>query len=307
MRTTVAAAETTNLVEVERLCRALGARIHGIDCRNVDDTMWSTILTTFHRHHVLVFPGQYLSPSDHVTFMERFGKLDVHPQELSARSTLPLPENPKVELMANTAGSEGPRADVWHTDVTFRPEPVAVTSLYGVETPQACADTIWTSMRAVFEDLSDAMKDTLRGLNAVHATAWVTRQGGKGIESAAAKYDPTAETDSRKKDLRAQYREEVVHPIVHRHEAGYETLYINPAFVNRIEGWTADESKPILEWIYKRATEPIYNYRHRWTKHDLVVWDNRCTMHYGVNDYETEDTRVLHRTTGAPFVVHASR
>lgn len=291
-------------IEIEPLTKRLGARIHGVDCRAVDDAAWSEILQAFHDHHVLVFPDQDLTPDQHVTFMERFGELDLHPQELSARSTLPLPENPKVELMLNKPGNYGPRAAAWHTDVTFRDEPVAVTSLYGVETPAACADTIWTSMRAVFEDLTDGMKQTLRNLNAVHATAFVMGEKGKAGQDA---YDPTKEKDPQKKNLQAQYRDEVIHPVVHRHEAGYETLYVNPAFVHRLDGWSPEESKSLLGWLYKRATLANYTYRHRWTQRDLVAWDNRCTMHFGVNDYGEEDRRTLHRTTGAPFSVHASR
>lgn len=291
-------------IEIEPLTKRLGARLHGVDCSDVDDETWSAILAAFHTHHVLVFPDQDLTPDQHANFMERFGLLDVHPQELSARTTLPLPENPKVELMLNKPGNYGPRAAAWHTDVTFRDEPVAVTSLYGVETPTACADTIWTSMQAVFDDLTDGLKTTLRGLNAVHATAFVMGDKGKAGQDS---YDPTEETDPKKKNLKAQYREEVIHPVVHRHEAGYETLYVNPAFVHRIEGWSKEESDALLGLIYKRATLANYTYRHRWTSRDLVAWDNRCTMHFGVNDYGEADRRTLHRTTGAPFKVHASR
>jgi taurine dioxygenase len=291
-------------IEIEPLTKRLGARLHGVDCSDVDDETWSAILAAFHTHHVLVFPDQDLTPDQHANFMERFGLLDVHPQELSARTTLPLPENPKVELMLNKPGNYGPRAAAWHTDVTFRDEPVAVTSLYGVETPTACADTIWTSMQAVFDDLTDGLKTTLRGLNAVHATAFVMGDKGKAGQDS---YDPTEEIDPKKQNLKAQYREEVIHPVVHRHEAGYETLYVNPAFVHRIEGWSKEESDALLSLIYKRATLANYTYRHRWTSHDLVAWDNRCTMHFGVNDYSEADRRTLHRTTGAPFKVHASR
>ena len=77
--------------------------------------------------------------------------------------------------------------------------------------------------------------------------------------------------------------------------------------MNRIEGWSAEESAPFLGMLYERAKLANYTYRHRWSQRDLVVWDNRCTMHYGVNDYSEEDRRRLHRTTGAPFVVHGSR
>ena len=195
----VAALRNSAPIEIEPLTKRLGARVHGIDCRDVDDAVWAAIEHAFHTHHVLVFPDQDLTPDQHAAFMERFGELDIHPQELSARTTLPLPENPKVELMLNKPGNYGPRAAAWHTDVTFREEPVAVTSLYGVETPAACADTIWTSMRAVFDDLTEGLKTTLRGLNAVHATAFVMGDKGKAGQDS---YDPTKETNPKKRTCR---------------------------------------------------------------------------------------------------------
>jgi len=291
-------------MEIQPLTGAVGARISGLDCAQVSPTDWDVVLETFHTRHVLVFAGQSLNPYQHMAFMERFGELDIHPQELSARTTLPLPENPKIELMANKPGHYGPRASAWHTDVTFCERPPAVTSLYGIQTPVGCADTIWTNMRAVYDDCTDGLKTTLRSLNAVHATAFVQgskHTGGKLV------YDPTIESHPLKTEPKAQYRQEVEHPIVHAHEAGFETLYINPSFVNRIAGWSLNESKPLLDALYARAAEPRYMYRHQWAKGDLVVWDNRCLMHYGVNDYTEHDTRVLHRTTGCPFDVSPSR
>ena len=85
-------------------------------------------------------------------------------------STLPLPGDPRIELMENRPGTFGPRSSAWHTDVTFRERPPAVTSLYGVQTPVGCADTIWTNLRAVLDDCSTGMREALRSLNAVHAT-----------------------------------------------------------------------------------------------------------------------------------------
>ena len=94
---------------------------------------------------------------------------------------------------------------------------------------------------------------------------------------------------------------------MHRHEAGYDTLYVNPAFTSGIDGFDEAESKALLGYLYEKAMHPNYMYRHHWSQGDLVIWDNRCVMHYGVNDYSENDTRILHRTTGHPFPVTASR
>jgi taurine dioxygenase len=303
MNATVDILASTSL-KTERLSGLYGARILGVDCRAVDDGTWDAILEVFHARHVIVFPNQTLTPDQHADFLACFGILDIHPQELSARSTLPLPGYPRVELMENRPGNYGPRASTWHTDVTFRREPPAVTSLYGVETPVGCADTIWTDLKAVFADCSPAMQQMLRGLNAVHETA-LSR--GKA-QAGSINYDPTKEVDDRKKQaVQAQYRDPVSHPVVHRHEAGYETLYVNPAFTSGIDGFTEDESKALLGYLYEKAMHPNYMYRHHWSQGDLVIWDNRCVMHFGVNDYSEHDTRILHRTTGHPFPVTPSR
>ena len=290
------------LLEIERLTGTFGARIGGVDCAHVCDAQWAQIQEVFHRSHVVVFPDQQLQPAEHAAFMARFGELDVHPQELSARSTLPLPGFPKVELMENRPGTYGPRSSAWHTDVTFRAQPPAVTSLYGVETPIGCADTVWACLKLALEQCSDGMRETLRRLEAVHATAFVRGAARAG----SINYDPTSEDDPRKQELKGQYREPVAHPVVHWHEAGFETLYVNPAFVSGIKGWSDKESELLLTWLYRQAMEPNLMYRHQWKRHDLVVWDNRCVMHYGVNDYGEDDTRILYRTTGAPFEVRAS-
>ena len=123
---------TNTALTTQRLSGRLGARILDVDCAQVSEMTWQAIVDVFHARHIVVFPKQTLTPVQHAQFMERFGVLDIHPQELSARSTLPLPGHPRVELMENRPGALGPRSSAWHTDVTFRERPPAVTSLYGI-------------------------------------------------------------------------------------------------------------------------------------------------------------------------------
>jgi taurine dioxygenase len=185
---------THSELTTQRLTGRFGARILEVDCAQVSARTWTEVVEIFHARHILVFPQQTLTPQQHSRFMERFGELGIHPQGLSARNTLPWPGHPEVELMENRPGTLGPRSSAWHTDVTFRDRPPAVTSLCGVETPVGCADTIWTNMRAVFEDCSPGMRSTLRGLNAVHATAFARGKSQAG----SINYDPTKESDDRK-------------------------------------------------------------------------------------------------------------
>ncbi len=90
-----------------------------------------------------------------------------------------------------------------------------------------------------------------------------------------------------------------IHPVVRTHaDTGKESLYVNPGFTSHLEGFDADESRWILEPLYRHATRPENVYRHTWSKHDVAIWDNRCLMHYAVMDYPDDDPRYMERTTG---------
>ena len=198
----------------------------------------------------------------------------------------------------------------WYNEVVLRAELADYSPVRGSMVIRPWGYGIWENMQRALDDMFKATGHENAYFPLLIPMSFIEKEK-EHVEGFApervAEITGLAETDPRKQDLKAQYREEVVHPIVHAHAAGFETLYVNPAFVSRIEGWTVEESARLLGCLYERATQPDLVYRHQWTRRDLVVWDNRCTMHYGVNDYGEEDRRTMHRTTGAPFEVRPSR
>jgi taurine dioxygenase len=165
--------------------------------------------------------------------------------------------------------------------------------LYAREVPQAGGDTLFASMYAAYDALSDGMKVTLEGLRACHSSRHVF-----GAEAAARRGDLNGRIGN--PEMATQ---DAVHPVVIRHpETGRKALYVNPGFTLRFEGWTDDESRPLLDYLYRHAVKPEFTCRFRWREGSLALWDNRSTWHFAVNDYHGE-RRLLHRITiqGTPL------
>jgi len=267
-------------MKISRLCGALGAEIEGIDLAQMGDNTKSVILDAFHEHLVLVFPGQDLAPSDQIAFTELFGPAQPHP--LKTRRT--VDGFPQVLVLENRPGQRGARNDYWHSDISHAEYPPAVSILHALTIPEGRGDTMFCNMAAAYDGLSDGMKSQLRGLRALHSgMATYTRSLERG--------------DARIIDPK-EIKPPRAHPIIRAHPAtGRPALFVDPHFTTGIEGMTEDESAPLLDALYARATAHENIYRHRWRVGDVVIWDNRATMHYAVRDYTEEMPRYLHRTT----------
>jgi taurine dioxygenase len=155
--------------------------------------------------------------------------------------------------------------------------------LYAIEIPPVGGDTLFASMAAAYDALSPSMRKRLRGLRAVHDFA----------VAAPASYSPEVieqgDFDGRNRCL---------HPVVVTHpETGRRALFVNPGFTSHLQGFSREESRALLSFLYRHATRPEFVYRHRWRERDLLLWDNRCLMHYAVADYEGKGDRHMHRTT----------
>src|SRR5438105_4916805 len=181
----------------------------------------------------------------------------------------------------------------WHTDHSYDEVPALGSMLYAREVPQTGGDTLFASMYAAYDALSDGMKVTLEGLRACHSSRHVF-----GAAAAARRGDLNGRIGN--PELATQ---DAVHPVVIRHpETGRKALYVNPGFTLRFEGWTDEESRPLLEYLYRHAVRPEFTCRFRWREGSLALWDNRSTWHFAVNDYQGE-RRLLHRITiqGTPL------
>ena len=198
------------------------------------------------------------------------------------------PDYPEIYRVSNKLDASGQplgrkgAGTYWHSDVSFREQPASASILHAIEIPEIGGNTLFANMTKAFADLSEGMKNMLRPLNAVHDFEVAARtQYAK----------PIVVED----DMAGANR--AVHPLVRTHdETGAESLFVNPGFTSHIDGFDADESRWILEPLYRHATRPEYIYRHQWQPHDVLVWDNRSLMHYAIADYG-DAPRYLERTT----------
>ncbi len=256
-------------LEVSRLSAALGAEITNVDLAKVTDAEVDEIKSLLNEHKVIFFPGQKVSMDEHVDFGSKFGELEGHPNLKKNNSQ----SHPKVfELVA----SEGGIADEWHTDITFQDSPALMSVLHMVKCPEIGGDTMWSSLSAAYDALSDPLKDLCDGLTALHDA----RPHGKPEKTA-------------------------IHPVVRTHpETGKKILYVNEHFTRRIVEMSMDESDMLLSHLTKWVTRPEFTVRYNWTEGTIAMWDNRSTQHYVVNDFK--DERIIQRVTIMGDVVEAS-
>ena len=269
-------------IELRPLSGALGVEVRGVDLSlPLDDGVFPAVEQAFHDHIVLVFRDQDLTPAQQVAFTARFGPVEAHP----LRSRLGLPDHPEILVMVNKPGERAARNDVWHSDISFAEKPPLGSVLYAHEVPEGYGDTMFCNMIAAFEALSPGMQRMLRGLTALH--------------SAQALAERNNEADNNGLPI-TNVPQAVEHPVVRTHPgSGKAALFINPWFTQRFADMTMDESWPLIEYLCNEATRPENVYRHRWRRHDVVMWDNRAAMHYAVRDYDESMVRVMHRTTAA--------
>ena len=273
-------------IEVRPLSGVVGAEIFGADLASaVDDEQFSEIRDAFHAHGVIFFREQDLTPERHISFARRWGDINVN------RFFQPVDGYPLIAEVRKDPHHEKNIGGNWHTDHSYDTAPALGSLLYAREVPETGGDTQFASMGAAFDALSEGMKSTLRGMNAVHSSRHVFGPESYGADRAGRIGRPEAAT------------QDAVHPVVIRHPAtGRECLYVNRAFTVRFDGWTREESAPLLEFLYRHGSRPEFTCRFRWRRGSLALWDNRATWHYALNDYPGQ-RRCMHRITieGTPL------
>ncbi len=275
-------ADSSNPIEVTKLTPHIGATVTGVDLsKPLDDATFKALHTALLENLVLHIPGQDLPPGDHIAFTERFGAVEPHP--LGARKGHPEFEN--LLVLENNPDRRGARNDFWHSDISCAPTPPALTVLHAITVPEGKGDTLICNMYRAFEELPDDIKAKVDGLTAEHSGDAIRRRNEADNTDGTKNIDvPPAE----------------IHPVVRRHpDTGRRALFTNRFFTTKFTGMTEEESEPLLELIEELATRPDNIYRHRWQPGDVLLWDNRCTMHYAVYDYDPSEPRRMHRTTSA--------
>jgi taurine dioxygenase len=275
--------EPTVTIQLRPLSYALGAEVLGLDItRPVADDDWAAVHDAFLGHGVLLFRGQRLTREQHIAFSRRFGELDRHdslPRDRDAThpQLLMVTNDPKPDGTPSNARYTG---QLWHSDLSFTLAPALGSLLRAVEVPPVGGDTLFANMTLAYETLSQRMKQLLAELHGIHLAE---RKGA----------DQAAQWDAENRRLNPP----VAQPIVRVHpETGRRALYIGEK-VKLIEGMTAAESQPIIDFLNRHATRPQFVYRHAWQRDDLLIWDNRCTSHVALGDYDPSLRRHLERTT----------
>ena len=274
-------------IKVAPLTGYIGAEIGGVALSGaVDDELFAEIKTAFLDHHVIFLREQTLDNATLAAFAERFGPLCLSPY------AKPVPDHPFVTSLARRAdisSKERNIGDRWHSDQSPRECPSLGFALYCLEAPDYGGDTLFASLTAAYDYLSDGMKGMCERLIAVHSPSGVFGRDGMGDGGTRKPLvHKGRENDYRLDDeTLAILRSEMEHPLVCVHpDTGRRYLYMTGDYMIRLKGMTDLESRGLIEQLNRHATRPEFTCRFRWRKGSLAILDNRCTQHYAVNDYE---------------------
>ncbi len=264
---------------IKPLTGGIGAEILGADI--TDGSQFGALHQAFVDHAVIVIRGQRISPDQQIAFARRFGDINVN------RFFAHVDGYPQVALVLKEPDQTRAIGERWHTDHSYDSAPAMCSMLHAIETPEVGGDTVFASMYSSFEALSDGLKDTLRGMNAWHSSRHIFGAARENVETRSTGRVGNAEAAT----------QDSLHPVVIRHPlSGSEALYVNPEFTTHFDGWTKDESRPLIDFLEHHCTKPEFTCRVRWCAGDITIWDNRATWHKAVNDYAGH-RRLMHRIT----------
>lgn len=273
--------------QVRPLPAAFGAEVVGIDLGCPLSALdFARVHQAHLDHHLLVFRNQHITPAQQVAFSQRFGALQVH--------VLPqfrLPEYPEVLIVSNILQDDKPiglgdAGVYWHSDMSYKERPALGTMLYAKELPSEGGDTLFANMHAVLAALPESLAERLEGRYAEHSYVH------KHVELRKLGAWRPKLTEQQLRDVKP-----VSHPMVRTHpESGRQALYVSEHFTTRVIGMPEDESQALLRDLFAISIRDEHVYRHVWSDHDLVFWDNRSLMHRAGG---TPDNlrRLMYRTT----------
>ncbi|MCP5155845.1 MAG: TauD/TfdA family dioxygenase [Ectothiorhodospiraceae bacterium] len=275
-------------IRVRSIHPTLGAEVSGISlAAPLDATTEREIESAWRQHGVLVFRDQPIDDAAHVAFSRRFGELEVFPQS-DARSRL-LPEVFRISNVDESGAllpSDNPVSRystltwLWHSDSSYRAVPSKGAVLHGIEVVEEGGATLWADLRTALAAMPRALARRIRGLRAVHSF----------VHSRNHRELPPMKPEE------LALVPPVEHPLVRAHEGAAPSVYLSPSYMERIAGWSVEESRELLDELVRWCTQDRFVYRHQWRPHDVLMWDNRWTMHM-VTPYDVaQRRRVMHRT-----------
>jgi taurine dioxygenase len=275
-------------VTAKRLSYGIGAEILGADLtRPLSDEDVAQIRKAWVDHGIVLIRDQKITPEQHIAFSARFGQLDDHTALFKYRH----PEHAEIFIVTTRPNADGSPSNTretgvnWHSDMSYTLRPAMGSLLYCLEIPEVGGDTQFANMYLAYDGLSDGLKRLIEPLQAVHSYAWAIHDTEKGRNPEFAK-------------AHIEVNPPVVQPIVRVHpETGRKALYVSEGATTHIAGMTLAESQAILKPLFEHSVRPEFTYRHHWRLHDLVMWDNRSTMHKALRDRLPGTHRHMHRTT----------
>jgi taurine dioxygenase len=270
----------THPLTITPITTALGVEIAGVDLsRPLEPAELALIRKAYCEHGAVFFRDQPIDSDAYLAFARQFGPITF------SKVGTGIDGHNEIGIIWKDEGAHDNLGSHWHTDQACREVPVMGTMLIARKIPASGGDTMFVNMTAAFDALSEGVKQTLRPLRGVQSNLSSARHVARRAQMGVASGD------------------ESVHPVVGKHpETGRETLFVNPTYTVRFDGWTEAESKPLLEMLFAHALRPEFGLRFRWSVGTIGFWDNRQCWHYAVNDYPGGE-RILHRVmVEGPFL-----
>lgn len=271
------------MIDVTKVEPGIGAEVRGLILAKMSDDEFAVLYKAFLDRNVLIVRDQDLSIEEFLGYSARFGVLKPHISrktrhpdypELTVMGVAPARPDGSIDQTIRSRGSG------WHTDTPYWQEPAKATQLYGIEIPTEGGDTLFANMYAAYDALPEELKARIEPLSARYTYGGRTRQGIDLL-------DPVD-----------QARAPVTHRLARVHpETGRKALYVNPIHVLDIVGLPKQESDALLEELFTYMLQPGCEYRHKWQKGDVVIWDNRCSLHAAAGGYPVDQKRIHWRTT----------
>ncbi|HEV8519877.1 MAG TPA: TauD/TfdA family dioxygenase [Burkholderiales bacterium] len=268
------------------LSYVLGAEVCDFDVtRDISERDFGELYRAFLEHGILLWRNQKITREQHIEFSRRFGELDKHDALPRDRH----PDYPEILMVTNEPKADGAPSDTkytgrqWHSDMSFTLVPSLGSLLRSITVPAVGGDTLFANMYTAYDALSDGMKKMIAGLHGIHLS------GTRKIAN--------SETGVARAEEQKRINPPIAQPVVRIHpETGRKALYIGEK-VKSFDGMTEDESRPLIDYLCRHATKHEFVYRHQWKANDILLWDNRCTLHCALGDFDENERRHMERTT----------
>ncbi len=250
---------------------SLGAEVQQVDLRSLNPDERAEVVHALHHYEVIFFRGAHLTPEEHMRAAAELGEINLYPAAQVMGAT-----EPTFQVIADGPDSP-PRADNWHTDVTWSPNPPTYALLQAEVVPVTGGDTVWASTTAAHDALSPIMRQLITGLEIIHDNEAFLA----GVQEKA----PPELAEILIPKLREAYPP-VNHPLVRTNpDTGRRALFLSSRLMGRIDGMEPDESRAILDFLHDHVESGRYQCRWRWQAGDLAIWDERSTVHRGAADH----------------------